>query len=336
MRMPNAAALKKAGIRESFFHAGDAKIHFAAGPPNGDPLVLIPGQGVTWEEYVLLLPLLAKDHQVYAVSLPGHGQSSWTPAKYTFNELGATMTAFIREVVGGSAIVGGNSSGGVLTVWLAANEPELVRGLILEDPPIFRCEWPAIKTLTVYDVFLGASKMAAAGGGGFSRWFTDTLAPMSAQFGSELGVPAPPSMLVSLIGRWMALHEALRPGTPLDVPFLPAALRVGLRGYSQFDGRFSQAFVDGTVGEGFDHAAALTKVLQPTLFLHAKWFRAPDGRLVGALDDDDVAQVRSLIGGAFDYVRLDCGHATALEVPEREAQEIRAFEARHRLRAGGK
>jgi len=331
VNVPNGAALKKAGIFESFFHGGDTKIHYVAGPPNGEPLVLIPGQGVTWEEYVLLLPLLAKDHQVYAVSLPGHGQSSWTPAKYTFNELGATMAAFLRDVVGRPAIVGGNSSGGVLTVWLAANEPELVRALILEDPPIFECEWPMIKTMTVYDVFLGASKMAAVGGGGFSRFFTDTLAPLGAQFGTQLGVPTPPRILVSLIGRWIALYQALRPGAALDAPFLPAALRVGLRGYSQFDGRFSQAFVDGTVGEGFDHATALSKVVQPTLFLHAKWFRAPDGRLLGALDDDDVARARSLIVGEFDYVRLDCGHATALEVPEREAQEIRAFEARHQL-----
>ena len=50
MKVPDAAALKQAGILESFFHTGEVKIHYAAGPASGDPIVFIPGQGCTWEE----------------------------------------------------------------------------------------------------------------------------------------------------------------------------------------------------------------------------------------------------------------------------------------------
>jgi pimeloyl-ACP methyl ester carboxylesterase len=331
VKVPNAAALKKAGIVESFFHTGEVKIHYAAGPANGDPIVFIPGQSCTWEEYVLLLPLLATDHQVYAISLPGHGQSSWTPGKYTFNQLGAAIAAFIRGVVRRPAIVAGNSSGGVLTVWLAANEPELVRALVLEDPPLFRCEWPTIKSTVVYDAFLGLSKMAIPGGGGFSRFFADTAVPLLGQSRGVVAARTPPKTLVWLIARLIAVHQALIPGAAIDVPLLPIPLRVALRGLTQFDGNFSQAFVDGTVGAGFDHATALRAVTQPTLFLHANWFIAPDGRLLGAVDDDDVAKVKSLIGGPFDYLRVDSRHATPLDIPEREATEIRAFKTRHDL-----
>ncbi len=79
-------ALKKAGIEESYFHTGEVILNYVSGPANGQPLVFIPGQSVTWEEYTLLLPKLADQFQVYAVSLRGHGESSWTPGKYTYNQ----------------------------------------------------------------------------------------------------------------------------------------------------------------------------------------------------------------------------------------------------------
>ncbi|MFX0011798.1 MAG: alpha/beta fold hydrolase, partial [Candidatus Hermodarchaeota archaeon] len=48
-------------------------------PPKGIPIVFIPGQAATWEEYSLLLPKLTHRFQVFAVSLRGHGKSSKTP-----------------------------------------------------------------------------------------------------------------------------------------------------------------------------------------------------------------------------------------------------------------
>jgi len=115
--------------------------------------------------------------------------------KYTFDQLGVAVSAFLREVVGRPAIVGGNSSGGVLTMWLAANAPELVTASIIEDAPFFRAEWPAIKTQVVYDVFLGLAQTAIPGSGGFPKFFLDTLAPMAQELGtmSDMTVPCRPS-----------------------------------------------------------------------------------------------------------------------------------------------
>ena len=148
-------AMQAAGIVERFFHTGELRINYVVGPANGPPIVFIPAQGMTWEEYVLLLPMLAPDFQVFAVSVPGHGKSSWTPGKYTFDQLGVAMSAFLHEVVGGPAIVGGNSSGGVLTMWLAANAPELVTASIIEDAPFFRAD----KVFTVIFSGFPASKI---------------------------------------------------------------------------------------------------------------------------------------------------------------------------------
>lgn len=311
-------AMVKAGIKELDFHTGDVILNYVAGPENGPPLVFIPAQTATWEEYYLIMPMLADRFQVFAVTLRGHGKSSWTPGRYTFNQLGADMTAFLRDVVRRPAIVVGNSSGGVLAAWLAANAPEHVKAIVLEDPPLFRCDYPNIKKTIVYEGFLDLSKMAVANSGGYAALIANARPiPIDAS-GKTLVMPKLARKVASFILAW---HQTFSPGTPLDLKLLPPIARLMIKGLTQFDGHFSRAFVEGTMGEGFDHAETLGRITQPVLFLHAKWFMY-EGRLAGALDDDDVARVRSLVKGAWKYVRMDCSHVIALDVPRREAEEI--------------
>ncbi len=314
-------ALKKAGVEEKYFHTGEVIMNYVVGPSNGMPLVFIPGQSATWEEYTFIMPKLVDRFHLFAVSPRGHGKSSWTPDRYTFNQMGADMIAFLKEVVGEPAIVAGNSSGGVLASWLAANSPEWVKAIVLEDPPLFRCEWPAIKNTQAYDLFLGMSRMAISGGGGYARFFLEELPRGAKNAQGVMKIKLPPQPLMKLIGWYIAVQQAFSPGNPVDLKFLPAPARIMTRGVSQFDGNFAKAFIQGTVGQGFDHATALAKITQPILFLHANWFMH-QGRLLGALDDDDVERVRSLVKGDWKYVRMNCGHAIAMDAPEKEAQEI--------------
>src|SRR6185436_10545770 len=66
-------SLARSGFEEKYFHTGDVILNYVVGPANGPPLVFIHGQSVTWEEYTLIMPLLADRFQVYAVTLRGHG-----------------------------------------------------------------------------------------------------------------------------------------------------------------------------------------------------------------------------------------------------------------------
>lgn len=314
--------LAKAGFEEKYFHTGDVILNYVVGPANGQPLVFIHGQSVTWEEYTYIMPLLAGRFQVYAVTLRGHGKSSWTPGRYTFNQLGEDMTRFLEKVVGRPAVVVGNSSGGVLSAWLAANAPDFVEAIVLEDPPLFRCDWPNIRSTAVFDTFLAFTRLSIPGGGGYARFFSEHVIPSAREAAEVMNTKVPPRFLVGIITRLIALRQALSPGKPVDFRFMPDKMRIMMRGTSQFDGNFSRAFVEGTAGEDFDHSETLARIKQPVLFLHANFFMRPDGRLMGAMDDADVVRVRSLVRGPWSYVRLDCGHAIALEVPDREAAEI--------------
>lgn len=321
-------ALKKAGFEEKNFHTGEMIMNYVQGPDNGPPLVFIPGQTMTWEEYTYILPMLADKFHVFAVTVRGHGKSSWTPGRYTFNQLGADMTAFLKGIVGKPAVVAGNSSGGVLTAWLAANSPECVTAIVLEDPPLFRCDWPNVKSTLVFDMFLGLSRMAVAGGGGFPRFFLEEIARAAGNAKGVMGIKLPPKPILRFIAWTMAVHQAFSPGKPIDVKLFPSTARITTRCLSQFDGNFARAFAEGTMGVGFDHAMTLERITQPVLFLHANWFMR-QGRLMGALDDDDVKRVESLVKGSWKYVRMNCGHAIALDAPAKEAEEILRFIAEY-------
>jgi pimeloyl-ACP methyl ester carboxylesterase len=133
-------------FEEKRFNTGEIEINYVAGPKNGGPsLVLIPGQGGDWTSYKKVLPLLSERYQVYAIDVRGHGCSDWATGDYSFTSIGRDMTAFLESVVEEPAIVSGNSSGGLIALWLAANRPSLVKGIIMEDPPLFSAEWPRIK-----------------------------------------------------------------------------------------------------------------------------------------------------------------------------------------------
>jgi pimeloyl-ACP methyl ester carboxylesterase len=276
-----------------------------------------------WSSYpvTFIMPRLANKFQVFAVTLRGHGKSSWTPGKYTFNQLGKDLTAFLEGAVGKPAIIAGNSSGGVLASWLAANSPQWVKAVVLEDPPLFRCEWPAIRDTWVFDLFLGMSRMAVAGGGGYPRFFLEEIARRAADAKGVVPAKLPPKPILQLIAWRMAVQQAMSPGSPIDLKILPAPARIMTKGGSQFDGNFARAFAEGTVGEGFDHAATLARITQPILFLHANWFMH-QGRLMGALSDDNVARAKSLVKGPWKYVRMNCGHGIPMEAPAEEAKEI--------------
>lgn len=66
-------------------------------------------------------------------NLPGHRDI--THGKI----IGEDIKLFIENVIKQKVIISGNSSGGIIALWCAANIPEYVSGIILEDAPIFFC-----------------------------------------------------------------------------------------------------------------------------------------------------------------------------------------------------
>ncbi|HEX2315050.1 MAG TPA: alpha/beta hydrolase [Thermomonospora sp.] len=98
---------------------------------DGPLVVLLPGMGDVRAVYRRLAPeLTAAGYRVATADLRGHGESSAEWDAYDNAASGRDLAALIRHLGGPAAVVGHSFSGGT-AVWLAAEEPELVDGLVL-------------------------------------------------------------------------------------------------------------------------------------------------------------------------------------------------------------
>ena len=308
-------------FEEKKLDTGELEINYLVGPDNGIPLVLIPGQGADCWNYEKVLPLLRSDFHVFAVDVRGHGKSDWATGDYTFNSIGRDMTALLEEVVGEPAFISGNSSGGLIALWLAANRQELVRGIILEDAPLFSADWPRIKEDSyVYQVLQVTVEMSkelheSRSISGLARSFMKVKRPLPN--GKIRGIPKAAAYFISFLIR---ASQRLRSGKPS----LPGRLGVMVKILVDFDADFSQAWIDGRIYEGLDHADALQRAKCPILLLHANWVRHPDFGLVGAMDDDDAAKARELAPHMV-YKRIDSEHVIHSHEPETFVREVKEF-----------
>jgi pimeloyl-ACP methyl ester carboxylesterase len=314
-------ALARAGIVERRFFTGEVELYFVEGPAAGTPLVLIPGQTMPWESYTKVLPALAKRFHVFALDVRGHGKSGRTPGAYTLHAMGRDVAALLRGVVKEPAVVSGNSSGGVIAVAAAVECPELVRAVVPEDPPFFSCEYPRIRECYVWRVLQSAVKhLSGPGPRDIPGFFADFEAPTD---GSQkiMRFPRP---AVQLVRALLRAHRLMRPAGPIDLPFLPLAVRLFVRGLSEYDPGFSRAFLDGSAQAGFSHEAALRAVRCPMLLLHADWFVHPKLGLVGAMTDEDVARVRALVPH-LEYRRIRGAHVLHVDRPAEFVGAVTAF-----------
>lgn len=287
-------AYVKHAYAEKQVDLGEVTLNYAeAGSPNKPALLLIPGQAESWWGYEQAMKMLEKDYNVFAVDLRGQGRSSWTPRRYTFDNFGNDLVRFIALVIKRPVIVSGNSSGGVLSAWLAAFAmPGQIRGALLEDPPLFASE---------RDPLYGHAIRQAAG-------------PMLELFSDYLGDQWK-------INDWKGLAEA---GGKSPGPLLKA-LRFGPeipRNMREYDPEWGRAFIEGTVALSCPHERMLTQVKAPILMTHHMRFIEPrTGNLLGALSDFQAEKVKDLItstGVKFEYRSLpDAVHPMHMADPKR-------------------
>lgn len=106
--------------------------------PGGDvPLVLLHGitdNALTW---VPVLDRIDPRCRVVAVDLRGHGESDKPDAFYESEAYADDVRHLIDQVFGEPALVLGHSLGGVVAVQVGVTAPDKVRGLFLEDPPLY-------------------------------------------------------------------------------------------------------------------------------------------------------------------------------------------------------
>lgn len=301
--------VEQAGYVTRTARVNQVDFNYVEGPDNGPPLVLLHAQQLDWFGYSRVLPELAKRFHVFDVDYQGHGNTI-TPAGYpmTANRIGADLSAFLQAKIGQPAFVTGNSSGGLLTAWLAANRPQQVRSVLLEDPPLFASEYPRIvKTIAYRDFASCAAAVDQQVDDFLPFWIQANAAFLEAAVGAGAA-----TLLTAAVTAYRVLH----PGQPLDLQLVTDDLvRLFLRGLNESDPHFGKAFYDGTWNAGFDHATALRKITCPALLMQADFSYVDGDVLNGAMSQADADLAMSLLANGT-YQKVDAEHVVNLDQPQ--------------------
>lgn len=100
------------------------------GPGDAPAIVFLHGTRLSRAVWAPQLAALSGEFRAIAVDLPGHGERASEP--FSLAAAVEVVAGTIRETaVGGSAVVVGLSLGGYVAMALAADHPDLVRGLVI-------------------------------------------------------------------------------------------------------------------------------------------------------------------------------------------------------------
>lgn len=299
----------KAGYIEKQVTLDDGTVlNYGEGPDNGkQSLLLIHGQGMTWEDYAKVLPELSEDFHVFAVDCHGHGESSMNPEKYSAQAMGQDFIWFIENVIQESVIVSGHSSGGLLTGWLAAHSPQNIQGIVIEDAPFFSTEpgkrentYAWVYGFKLYHDFKQQKEE--------SDYFTYSLkrSYWKNVFGEKLW---------NRFSKDAISYRNEHPNEPVKVFYLPPNInRIWESMTYPYDRRFGETFYTYSWFEGFDQEETLSKINCPTIFIKATT-RYDNGILLAALSDEDANHVKELIKGS-KRIDIKSGHDIHYEHPK--------------------
>lgn len=100
---------------------------------NGRPVVLLHGNGESVADWSRTMPHPASGLRVYAIDLPGAGDSDKPPFDYSAENLAEFVIRFLDALVIERPALVGHSFGGLIALMIALEQPERVASLTLID-----------------------------------------------------------------------------------------------------------------------------------------------------------------------------------------------------------
>jgi pimeloyl-ACP methyl ester carboxylesterase len=160
------------GVRVAYELTGSAEV----------PLVLVHGSWGSHHNWDPVVPALAQQFRVVTYDRRGHSDSERPPGQGSFREDVADLAALIEHLGLAPAWVAGNSAGAVITLQLAAARPDVLRGIIVHEPPLWSllvedspeaAAYEAIETGPLADVL---GRISAGDHAGAAERFVDGVA----------------------------------------------------------------------------------------------------------------------------------------------------------------
>lgn len=252
---------------ESTFQLGSQTLNVAKGPPSGPPLVMLHGVTRKWQTFLPLVPTLVPRWQVHGLDFRGHGASS--PA-----EDGYLIVDYVRDAVGllheldEPVVLYGHSLGAMVVPAVAAEVADLVRAVVMEDPPL-NMLGPKIAETTFHSFFKGIQEFV-----GDTRDVREIAQDLSKMV-----------LCNPVAGEEMLL------GTTRDA----ASLRFMASCLRDVDPNVLSPIIEGRWLEGYDITSIYQRLECPALLIQA------DVSVGGMLTDEDATEVESI---ARDLTRI--------------------------------
>lgn len=123
------------GPRDQYFHSKGLRLHYLEwGTETAPPLILlhhISSQAHTWDQFA---QSMSQQYRVLALDMRGHGDSQWAgEGNYTTEHYASDVATLVDQLNLAQAILLGGSTGGRVALVYAAQHPEKVAALIMED-----------------------------------------------------------------------------------------------------------------------------------------------------------------------------------------------------------
>lgn len=129
--VPVSEDVEDGGPSYEFAELGIGRIRYTTRPGSGTPVILIHGFGGDLDNWLFNIDALADAAPVFALDLPGHGQSVKMVANPGLGTMVTTLIAFMDHVGVETAHLVGHSMGGLIAGQTAIDHSERVASLTL-------------------------------------------------------------------------------------------------------------------------------------------------------------------------------------------------------------
>lgn len=123
------------GFRHEYTDVDGVRLHYVTGG-SGSPVVLLHGWPQTWYGWWPIMPALAEHHTVYALDLPGLGDSTGSPKSYDKATLARYVHGLTRQLGLDDASIVGHDLGAAVAFQYASQFPADTARLGYLDLPL--------------------------------------------------------------------------------------------------------------------------------------------------------------------------------------------------------
>lgn len=251
-------------------------LHLVKSDHAGPPLLLFHGVLRSWNDFLNVCPSLTTTWQVCGLDHRGHGRSErvagdYRVVDYVEDAVHVVSTSFDQPVV-----LVGHSLGALVAASVAAELPDHVRAVVLEDPP-WTLLGPDIERTSYFSMFAGLRELLR------EPHSVDHLAALMAQI--VIRTPGQPGE-----NRLGDLRDAV-------------SLRYSAKCLTQLDPAVLDVLVAGRWMEGYDHRQILPRVECPALLMQG------NVELGGMLPDDEAREAAALLPRSTHVRIVEVGHS---------------------------